>query len=127
MNDSLPASLWLPMGRLGPAFLVYSNFKKSYLGWNSALVYSTSAAYFAVRLTGAPKVSKGNGTVVPLTTPEVIDLQQQLIRLGYLTGVADGRVGTTTRVAIKKAQLRTGLPADSYPTQELIDRLRSLR
>lgn len=126
-NDALPASLWLPMGRLGPAFLVYANFKNAYLGWNSALVYSTSAAYFATRLLGAPKVSPGNGTVTPLTTPQVIELQQHLIRLGYLSGVADGRVGTTTRTAIKKAQLRVGLPADSYPTTELIDLLRPLR
>lgn len=127
VNDSLPASLWLPMGRLGPAFLVYSNFKKAYLGWNSALVYSTSAAYFATRLLGAPKVSAGNGTVTPLTTPEVFELQQLLVRHGFLVGVPDGRVGSTTRIGVKKAQMKLGLPADSYPTTELIERLRSFR
>src|SRR5207302_4545174 len=40
--DDLPASLLLPMGRLGPAFLAYDNFQ-AYLGWNASLVYSTTA------------------------------------------------------------------------------------
>ena len=52
----LPASLILPMGRHGPAFLAYPNFK-AFLGWNSAYVYSTTVAYFATRLDGAPVVS----------------------------------------------------------------------
>ncbi|MFY9692304.1 MAG: lytic murein transglycosylase, partial [Xanthobacteraceae bacterium] len=37
--DTLSASLLLPMGRLGPAFLVYTNFQV-YLQWNNSLVYS---------------------------------------------------------------------------------------
>src|SRR5579883_3250383 len=47
--DNLPASLLLPMGRLGPAFLVYRNFQV-YLQWNNSLVYSTTAAYLASRI-----------------------------------------------------------------------------
>ena len=42
--DNLPASLVLPMGRLGPAFLAYPNFK-AYTEWNAAIVYATTAAY----------------------------------------------------------------------------------
>ncbi len=52
---NLEASLILPMGRHGPAFLAYPNFK-AFLGWNSAYVYSTTVAYFATRLDGAPAV-----------------------------------------------------------------------
>ena len=54
-SDNLEASLILPMGRLGPAFLAYPNFR-AYIEWNAALVYSTTAAYFATRLAGAPPV-----------------------------------------------------------------------
>ncbi len=57
--DNLKASLLLPMGRKGPAFLAYANFDV-YLQWNSSLVYSTTAAYFATRLAGAPRVSRGS-------------------------------------------------------------------
>ncbi len=38
--------LLLPMGRFGPAFLAYPNFK-AFLGWNAAMVYSTTVAYYA--------------------------------------------------------------------------------
>ena len=124
--DNLPASLILPMGRLGPAFLAYPNFK-AYLEWNAAMVYSTTAAYFATRLAGAPQVGPGNGTVTVLTTPQVQELQRLLIARRLLTGTADGRLGSQTRAAVKKAQLNVGLPADSYPTAQLIERLRAGR
>ena len=124
--DNLPASLILPMGRLGPAFLAYPNFR-AYLEWNSAMVYATTAAYFATRLAGAPAVGPGNGTVVVLTTPQVQELQRLLIARRFLTGNADGRLGSQTRAAVKQAQLKVSLPADSYPTAELIDLLRAGR
>jgi hypothetical protein len=122
-NDDLPASLLLPMGRLGPAFLAYNNFK-AFLGWNSAFVYSTTVAYYATRLSGAPAVGHGNGQVTVLQTAQMIELQQLLARHGYEIGTIDGKLGSGTRQAIKKAQLKFGLPADSYPTVELIERLR---
>jgi peptidoglycan hydrolase-like protein with peptidoglycan-binding domain len=63
-------------------------------------------------------------TVVPLTTPQVMDLQRLLIKHGYEIGEVDGKVGSGTRAATKKAQMKVGLPADSYPSAELIERLR---
>jgi lytic murein transglycosylase len=123
---NLPASLILPMGRYGPAFLAYPNFK-AFLGWNSAMVYSTTVAYFATRLAGVPTVDhSGLAKITPLTTQQVMDLQSLLIKQGYEgVGEVDGKIGTGTRNAIKKAQIKLGLPADSYPTGELIDRLRA--
>ncbi len=56
--DGFPASLLLPMGRNGPAFLAYANFQP-FLQWNQSLVYVTTAAYLATRFAGAPKVSPG--------------------------------------------------------------------
>jgi lytic murein transglycosylase len=124
--EDLPASLILPMGRHGPAFLVYPNFK-AFLGWNSAIVYSTTVAYFATRLAGAPTVDHSGATnVAPLSTEQVMELQRLLIKQGYEgVGEVDGKVGNGTRNATKKAQLKTGLAADSYPTAELIERLRT--
>ncbi len=123
----LPASLILPMGRHGPAFLAYPNFQ-AFLGWNSAMVYSTTVAYFATRLAGAPVVDhEGAKRVQPLSTQQVMDLQQLLLKQGYDIGPVDGKVGNGTRGAIKQAQMKAGLPADSYPTAELIERLRGGR
>src|SRR3954454_3800743 len=39
-GDNLLASLLLPMGRMGPAFLAYPNFA-AYTEWNNSLIYST--------------------------------------------------------------------------------------
>jgi lytic murein transglycosylase len=121
--DTMPASLILPMGRHGPAFLAYPNFE-TFTKWNSAMVYATTAAYFAARLAGAPVVGKGNAPVTVLTTEQVVALQKLLIARRFLEGEADGRLGVMSRAAVKQAQFKTGLPADSYPTTELIERLR---
>jgi lytic murein transglycosylase len=123
-NDGLPASLLLPMGRFGPAFLAYDNFQ-AYLKWNASLTYSTTAAYYATRLAGAPAMAKGSGPLAAFTMEQTKELQQYLIRAGHDVGGADGRLGTSTRNAVRAMQIKFGLPADSYPTVELLDRLRA--
>ena len=55
------------------------------------------------------------------------ELQQLLARRGYEVGKIDGKLGADTRAGVKPAQLKFGLPADSYPTRELVDRLRGQR
>jgi lytic murein transglycosylase len=122
-NDAKPAALLLPMGRLGPAFLAYDNFY-AFLEWNQSLVYATTAAYYATRLAGAPAVRPGNGTPAKLSAQQVTELQRALTRAGYDPGKADGKLGLGTRKAVKQAQLKFGMPADSYPTPELLARLR---
>lgn len=123
-EGSLPASLLLPMGRHGPAFLAYPNFK-AFLGWNSAFVYSTTVAYFATRLAGAPVVDHTAAkTVETLSTQQIMDLQRLLTKHGYKVGEPDGKLGNATRMAVKQAQIKFGLPADSWPTSELVARLR---
>lgn len=120
-SDDLPASLILPMGRLGPAFLAYPNFMV-FRAWNEAGVYSTTAAYFAARLAGAPAVQRGQAN--PLQQDDMADLQRLLHQHGFDVGEIDGKLGNATRAGVKQAQLKVGLPADSYPTSELIRRLR---
>ena len=120
--DNLPASLLLPMGRFGPAFLVYQNFQ-IYLQWNNSLVYSTTAAYLATRIAGASALIRGTPPPA-LPFNEVKDLQMMLARAGYDVGTIDGFLGLRTRQAVKALQTKYGLPADSYPTAELLARMR---
>ena len=115
------ASLLLPMGRNGPAFLAYANFD-AYLQWNSSLVYSTTAAYFATRLAGAPKVGSGAGAT-PLSAGQVRAVQKLLRQRGYDVGKIDGVIGVLTRAAVKDVQMKFGLPADSYPDAALLSKL----
>jgi lytic murein transglycosylase len=122
--DDLPASLLLPMGYRGPAFLAYHNFR-AFLRWNQAMVYATTSAYLATRLAGASPVARGN-VVVPLSPGQIPELQTLLVKHGYLVGPVDAKVGRATRAAVKAAQIAFGMPADSYPTPELLDRLRAV-
>ena len=121
--DGVPASLLLPMGRHGPAFLAFSNFNV-YTQWNQSLVYATTAAYYAARLAGAPVYNKGKPDIPTYGLQETRNLQELLVRHGYEVGKLDGIMGAATRDAIKQAQVKFGLPADSYPSDELFQRLR---
>ena len=121
-SDNLPASLLLPMGKNGPAFLAYENFGV-YLNWNRSFVYATTAAYFATRLSGAPKVSNGVGDTQTLSFEEIKVLQEKLTKLGYDVGGIDGTIGVKTRAAVKDIQIKFGFPADSYPTKSLLQKL----
>jgi len=112
----------LPMGRFGPAFLAYQNFQV-YLQWNNSLVYSTTAAYLATRIAGAPPLQRGNPPPA-LAFNDVKALQSLLTRAGYDVGTVDGFLGLKTRQAVKAMQMKYGLPADSYPTAELLARMR---
>jgi lytic murein transglycosylase len=121
--DDLPAGLVLPMGRYGPAFLAYPNFD-IYLEWNKSLVYTTTAAYYATRLAGGPALNKGNGPVEVLGLAETKQIQQLLAKRGFDVGKIDGVMGAASRDAVRSMQVKYGMPADGYPTAELLMRLR---
>ena len=122
-NDALSASLHLPMGRFGPAFLAYDNFQ-IYLKWNQAINYTTTAAYLATRIAGAPALNRGGSGLIPYGIERTRDLQSLLNQAGFYKADVDGRLGALTRSAIKAAQIEFGLPADAYPSTELEERLR---
>jgi lytic murein transglycosylase len=122
-NDNLPASLLLPMGRSGPAFLAYANFA-AYTEWNNSLIYSTTAGYLATRIAGAPPMARASGPIAQLPFSELRELQQLLVRAGFNVGKVDGVMGQQSRSAVKAMQIKFGLPADSWPTAELLARMR---
>jgi lytic murein transglycosylase len=120
--DPQPASLLLPMGRFGPAFLAYPNFQV-FLEWNQSIVYSTSAAYLATRIAGAPAMHRGSKQIVPFASAQIRELQTLLARRGHDVGKIDGFLGLKSRAAVKAEQVKLGLPADSCPPPELVARL----
>jgi lytic murein transglycosylase len=125
-SDGMPASVVLPVGRFGPAFLAYNNFQ-AYLRWNNSLNYSLTAAYYATRLDGAPAMNRGSANIPKIAFEETRELQQLLERRGYDVGRIDGVLGLKSRGAIRDVQIKFGQPADGWPTAELLDRLRSTR
>jgi lytic murein transglycosylase len=117
----LPASLVLPLGRKGPAFLAYPNFSLL-TEWNQSLTYVLTAGYFATRIMGAPIYDAGEPDPA-LSGEEVELLQQRLQARGHDVGEADGILGAKTRTAVQAEQARLGLPADAWPTRELLNAL----
>jgi lytic murein transglycosylase len=125
-NDNMPASVVLPVGRFGPAFMTYDNFQ-AYLKWNQSLNYSLTAAYYATRLDGAPPMNKGSANIPKITFEETRELQELLQKRGYDVGRVDGVLGLKSRVAIRELQIKAGLPADGWPTAELLAAARTGR
>lgn len=117
----LQGSVLLPMGRQGPAFMAYPNFRV-YFEWNQSLVYVTTAAYFGTRVMGASVYNAGDPDS-GLSGEQIQTLQQRLTAMGYDVGNADGILGSKTRAAVQAEQVRLGLPADAWPTQALLNGL----
>ena len=121
LAEGLEASLILPQGRRGPAFLAYPNFEVLF-EWNESFVYVTTAAYLATRLEGAPVFAAGDPEP-GLGGEEMTRLQERLQALGHDVGGADGILGARTREAVRAEQERLGLPVDAWPTRALLDAL----
>src|SRR6202012_3767084 len=82
------------------------------------------AAYLATRIAGGPPMRRPTGPVAQLPFNEIKELQQLLVRAGFDVGKVDGVLGQQSRTAVKAMQVKYGLPADSWPTTELLARMR---
>lgn len=119
------ASIVLPAGAAGPAFLVYGNFR-AILGWNRSILYAVAVGHLADRFVGGePIQAKRPAGDERLSRDEVMAMQDALGRLGFDAGTPDGIVGAQTREALKGFQRSRNLPPDGYPTPALVRQLRA--
>jgi membrane-bound lytic murein transglycosylase B len=126
-NSNLPksnfkASLIVPMGHRGPAFLVYRNFD-TIMGWNRSILYALSVAHLSDRLKGGAKLSSKTINEPLLSKEDIMQIQNTLNLLGYDTGTPDGMAGSKTRKATRNFQSDIGLTADGYVGYELFQQL----
>jgi lytic murein transglycosylase len=117
-SGGLRASIILPQGHNGPAFMVFHNFRVLF-EWNQSFIYITTAAYFATRMAGAPVYQAGNPET-GLDQDQMRQLQTKLAAQGFNVGAVDGILGFNTRAAVQDMQARLGLPADGWPTPALL-------
>ena len=117
------ASVLLPAGARGPAFLTGPNFQ-AILRYNNSTSYALAVGLLARQLTG------GSGVQTPwprdletLSRTDVRQMQEALARRGFPSGVADGIVGPATRDAVRAYQRSLAIPADGFPSAELLQRL----
>ncbi|RBL67815.1 lytic murein transglycosylase B, partial [Pseudomonas sp. MWU13-2625] len=124
-SEHLSASLLLPAGYRGPAFLILDNFR-AVLKYNNSSSYALAVNLLSERFGGAGQIS-GNWPKddLPLSRSERIELQTLLSANSYDAGNPDGIIGANTRKAIRNAQQALGWPADGYPTHKLLESLRN--
>lgn len=120
-SGSMRASVILPQGHRGPAFMIFPNYHALF-EWNQSFTYVLTAAYFATRLDGAPIFDPGNPEQ-GLDQNQMRELQRRLQARGFDTGGTSGILGANTRAAVQDVQVQLGLPADAWPTPALLNRL----
>jgi len=119
------AAILLPAGARGPAFMVGNNFR-TILRYNNSINYALAVGLLAQRIGGGPPVlAAWPRDLAALSRTQVIDLQTALNARGFDSGIADGAAGPATRDALRRYQRSIGVPADGYPTLELLQRLQS--
>ena len=126
LEGETPASLILPAGHLGPAFLTTKNFE-ALLRYNRAYAYALSVGHLADRLRGGkPFAASWEKADKELLPPEKLRLlQTYLSEQGFDTGGADGMAGRKTRAAIRAYQKKRDLPQDGYPSLSLLRAIRA--
>ncbi len=119
-NGGDSATLKLPDGRSGPAFLVMKNFRviKAY---NNADKYALAVGVLADRIAGGNELVRDwNRPFTALNIAEKEEMQALLSRAGYYDGKADGNIGSGTKAAILAYQQAVGLTPDGYASKELL-------
>ena len=117
------ANLFIPAGRYGPAFLVTHNFHviKKY---NKSLSYTLAVAQLSRLFAGGESIRiawpRGDKA---LSSDQVKEIQTLLNEDNHNSGVADGKIGSKTREAIRTWQLEHGFAGDGYATKALLEML----
>lgn len=125
--DHGSASILLPAGAEGAAFMVFKNFEvlESY---NTADAYVIAVGHLADRISGAAPL-QGNWPTQDraLSYDERIELQQELTAQGFDTQKIDAKIGPLTINAVRGWQVAQGVEPDGYASPRLLERLRSTR
>ena len=122
-SSTLKASLILPMGYNGPAFLAYRNFR-AILRWNHSILYALSVGHLSDRLAGTSQLYAKPITEPSLSRADVMLIQTQLNKLGFDTGEPDGISGPKTRNATRQYQRANSLPIDGYVGYQLLQQIK---
>ena len=119
-NADMQASVIIPAGANGPAFLAYNNFRTTMV-WNRSTFYAISVGHLADRFVGGgPIQHMPENEEQALARADVLEMQELLNAAGVDAGIPDGILGSQTREAVRNYQLLKGLPPDGYPTYELL-------
>ncbi len=121
------ATLFLPAGASGPAFLVTANYDviKAY---NASDAYALGVGHLGDRVLGGPAIQGDwprNERM--LDKDQRVEVQKRLMAMGLYQGETDGKHGSKTRVAVREFQLKRGLVPDGYANLPVLEALRKAR
>ena len=124
LPDDGTASVLLPGGARGAAFLIFGNFQVIET-YNTADAYVVAVGHLADRLRGGPPIAAGwPRDLRALTLDERTEMQRRLTDAGFVAGGVDGKIGPLTIAAVKAFQKSAGLVPDGYPSLDILTRLR---
>ena len=121
---NMQASVILPAGAGGPAFLTYANFRATMV-YNPSTFYALTVGHLADRYTGGAAIQRMPENEQAMSVGDVQALQELLNAAGFDSGEPDGRVGSRTRAAVRAYQQNMELPMDGYASLKLLEALRN--
>ena len=121
---NMQASVILPAGAGGPAFLTYANFRATMV-YNPSTFYALTVGHLADRYTGGAAIQRMPENEQAMSVVDVQALQELLNAAGFDSGEPDGRVGSRTRAAVRAYQQNMKLPMDGYASLKLLETLRN--
>ena len=120
---AVEASLLLPEGSYGPAFLTPKNYYvlKDY---NFSDLYVLFVGHLSDRIAGAKPFAHAWSKEKQLKTRDVEAMQKRLAALGLYQDKIDGKAGMLTRAALGAYQKKNGLKVDCWPTAAVLGHMR---
>jgi len=120
------ASILLPAGAQGAAFMIFNNFHVIEK-YNTADAYVIGVGHLADRIGGGKAIQhKWPRGDRPLRFVEKQEMQRRLTAAGFNTDGVDGIIGPNTIAAIRAFQASIGMVPDGYASLEILKRLRKL-
>ena len=122
--DHGSASILLPAGARGAAFMIFKNFHVIER-YNTADAYVIGVGHLADRIRGGtPIQASWPRDDRALVFAERQELQERLTRAGFNTQGVDGKIGPNTIAAVKAYQRSIGMIPDGYASLDILKRLR---
>ncbi|MFT6092838.1 MAG: membrane-bound lytic murein transglycosylase B [Pseudohongiellaceae bacterium] len=120
----IQASVILPAGAAGPAFLGYTNYRAT-LAYNPSTFYALTVGNLGDRFTGGQPIQRMPVNEQAMSLVAVFELQELLNAHGFDSGEPDGRIGRMTRAAVRAYQSENDIPMDGYASVNLLEALRN--
>ena len=117
------ASLLMPEGGYGPAFLTPKNYYviKDY---NFSDLYVLFVGHLSDRIMDGRPFETPWSKTTQLRTADVEAMQRRLTDLGFYRDKIDGKAGMLTRSALGAYQKANGLKPDCWPTSSVLEHMR---